>query len=106
MSPSHWAGWRHCNSCRKYWTDSSAPRYCIHRAALSSLQPDRYTEGICRSAGARPTMTQASPTRRQLSTLLGVYEEMVESAHDGMLLVEDNIIIGCNPAACSLYGIA
>ena len=51
-------------------------------------------------------MTRSTPDTQQLSTLLGIYEEMVESAQDGMLLVEDNIIIGCNPAACALYGIS
>src|SRR5690606_4631511 len=51
-------------------------------------------------------MTRSTPNPQQLSTLLGIYEEMVESAHDGMLLVEDNIIIGCNPAACGLYGLS
>lgn len=51
----------------------------------------------------RDTGQQASP--RQLSMLLGIYEEMVESAHDGLLLIEDNCIIGCNPAACDLYGL-
>lgn len=49
---------------------------------------------------------QNPPTTQELSTLLGIYEEMVESAHDGMLLVEDNLIIGCNPAACALYGLS
>lgn len=37
---------------------------------------------------------------------LSFYEEMVESAHDGILLVEDNIIISCNEAACKLYGLS
>lgn len=46
------------------------------------------------------------PTPQQLAMLLGIYEEMVESAHDGMLLVENNTIIGCNPAACALYGLS
>ena len=47
-----------------------------------------------------------SPSPQQLNVLLGIYEEMVESAHDGMLLVEANTIIGCNPAACALYGLS
>lgn len=33
------------------------------------------------------------------------YKEMVESAFDGMLLLQDNIIINCNQAACDLYGL-
>lgn len=37
---------------------------------------------------------------------LSFYEEMVESAHDGILLVEGNIIINCNEAACKLYGLS
>ncbi len=49
---------------------------------------------------------QNQPTTQQLSMLLGIYEEMMESAHDGMLLVENNLIIGCNPAACALYGLS
>lgn len=32
------------------------------------------------------------------------YEEMVTSAHDGLLLVDGHTIVGCNPAACRLYG--
>lgn len=32
-------------------------------------------------------------------------EEMVESAHDGLLLLDNNTIVGCNPAACTLYGL-
>jgi PAS domain S-box-containing protein len=34
-----------------------------------------------------------------------VFREMVECANDGMLLVEDGIIIECNPAACRLFGL-
>ncbi|WP_319415696.1 PAS domain S-box protein [Marispirochaeta aestuarii] len=34
------------------------------------------------------------------------FREMVEHANDGMLLVEDEIIIECNPAACRLYGLS
>ncbi|MCC2615033.1 PAS domain S-box protein [Aestuariibacter halophilus] len=34
------------------------------------------------------------------------YREMVDSAHDGMLLMEDNVFIGCNQAACDLYGLS
>lgn len=45
-----------------------------------------------------------------MATLAGIkpefYEEMVTSTQDGLLLVEGHTIVGCNPAACKLYGIA
>ena len=36
---------------------------------------------------------------------LDVFREMIESANDAMLLVENGRIVECNPAACSLYGL-
>lgn len=35
---------------------------------------------------------------------LRAYREMVESANDGLLLIEDRLIVGCNPAAERLFG--
>lgn len=36
---------------------------------------------------------------------LDVFREMIESANDAMLLVENGRIVECNPAACDLYGL-
>ena len=36
---------------------------------------------------------------------LDVFREMIESANDAMLLVENGRIVECNPAACELYGL-
>lgn len=37
---------------------------------------------------------------------LDVFREMIESANDAMLLVENGLIVECNPAACALYGLS
>ena len=50
-------------------------------------------------------MTKSAGSPQDDATPL-FYQEMVESAHDGLLLVEGGIIIGCNPAACRLYGLS
>ncbi|MDY6797538.1 MAG: bifunctional diguanylate cyclase/phosphodiesterase [Pseudomonadota bacterium] len=36
---------------------------------------------------------------------LDVSREMIEGANDAMLLVENDLIVECNPAACELYGL-
>lgn len=112
----------------EFWLDQVAHRNFLveatgARGEASCLAELRGADGgvcLARVAGRRLEMAgraylmvsyqdvtaqqQLDAARLESEAQLREFREMVQSANDAMLLVEDGLIIECNPAALKLYG--
>lgn len=104
-----------------FWVDESQRRSILKRAARQTqVQSEevllRHADGTVRTVvvsvrgierlGARQLLVsyQDMTQQRQAALRLGELAEMVESAHDGMLLMGDGVITECNEAAGRIFG--